>query len=79
MGIGENYYWLIIVNDYSRYTWTLFIIIKNDTLITFKKLANVLQNENNYNICVIKSDHGGEFQNEKLDQFCEKHGIKHNF
>jgi len=27
----------------------------------------------------MKSDHGGEFQNEKLDRFCNKLGIKHNF
>jgi len=27
----------------------------------------------------IRSDHGGEFQNEKFEHFCEKHGINHNF
>jgi len=27
----------------------------------------------------IRSDHGGEFQNERSEHFCEKHGIKHNF
>ena len=27
----------------------------------------------------IRSDHGGEFQNEKFEHFCEKHDINHNF
>jgi len=27
----------------------------------------------------IRSDHGGEFQNEKFEHFCEKHGFKRNF
>ena len=27
----------------------------------------------------IQSDHGGEFQNERFEHFCEKHGMKHNF
>jgi len=27
----------------------------------------------------IRSDHGREFQNEKFEHFCEKHGINHNF
>jgi len=27
----------------------------------------------------IRSDHGGEFQNEKFEHFCKKHGIYHNF
>jgi len=30
-------------------------------------------------ISTIKSDHGGKFQNERFDKFCDKHGIKHNF
>jgi len=24
-------------------------------------------------------DHGGEFGNERFENFCNKHGIKHNF
>jgi len=27
----------------------------------------------------IRSDHGGEFQNESFEKFCEHHGISHNF
>jgi len=27
----------------------------------------------------IRSDHGGKFQNERFEHFCEKHDIKHNF
>jgi len=39
----------------------------------------MLQNKNYSNMCVIRSDHGGEFQNEKFSCFCEKLGILHNF
>jgi len=38
-----------------------------------------LQNTKNNNIGSIRSDHGGEFQNEKFSKFCEKMGILHNF
>jgi len=38
-----------------------------------------LQNTKNNNICSIRSDHGGEFQNGKFSKFCEKMGILHNF
>jgi len=27
----------------------------------------------------IRSDHGGEFQNQRFEHFCEKHGTKYNF
>jgi len=30
-------------------------------------------------ILKVKSDHGGEFENEAFETFCEKHGIAHEF
>ena len=30
MSFGGNYYALVIVNDYSRFTWALFLIRKKD-------------------------------------------------
>ena len=39
----------------------------------------MLENEKSSKIVSIRSDHGGEFQNERFEHFCEKHGIKHNF
>jgi len=79
MCLGGNYYALVIVDDFSRYTWTLFLESKSDAFSAFKKLARRLQNTKNNNIGSIRSDHGGEFQNEKFNKFCEKMGILHNF
>jgi len=31
------------------------------------------------NILKVRSDHGGEFENELFETFCEKHGIVHEF
>jgi len=53
-----NYYALVIVDDFSRYTWTFFIAYKNDAFDEFKKLAKVLQNENNCSFKSIRSGHG---------------------
>ena len=79
MSFGGNYYALVIVDDYSRYTWTLFLTNKNDAFRAFKKLAKLIQNEKNLNIASIRSDHGGEFQNKFFENFCEENGIEHNF
>jgi len=79
LSISSNYYELVIIDDYSRFIWTLFIVTKDHAFTTFKQLAKVFQNENNYNIFAIKSDHGGEFQNYRFERYCNKHGIKHNF
>jgi len=72
-------YALVVVNDYSRFTWTFFLAHKNDAYNAFKKLAKVLQNENGCCIKSIRSDHEGEFQNARFERFCEKHGISHTF
>ena len=79
MSLGENPYGLVVVDDYSRYTWTLFLDTKKDAYLEFKKLARKLQNTCCNNIGVIRSDHGREFQNEKFISFCNKLGISHNF
>ena len=78
MNLGCNYYGSVIVDDYSRFIWTLFIATKDEAYHAFKRFAKVIQNEKNCGITSIKSDDGGEFQNERFDKFCNKFGIKHN-
>jgi len=75
MSLGGNYYGLVIVNDFSRFTWKLFIVSKDHAFTAFKHLANVLENENNCHISSIKSNHGCEFENERFEIFCNKHAI----
>jgi len=79
MSLGGNYYAFVVVDDFSRFTWTLFLESKGDAFSAFKKLAKRLQNTCCSNICDICSDHGGEFQNEEFSSFCEKLGIFYNF
>ena len=48
--LGGNYYALVIVDDFSRYTCTLFLESKSDAFSAFKKLTRRLQNTKNNNI-----------------------------
>ncbi|KAK2403095.1 putative mitochondrial protein [Trifolium repens] len=77
--LGGNYYGLMIVDDYSRFCWTLFLSSKSDTLSAFKQFAKMIQNKLDLKIISIRSDHGGEFENNNFDKLCSKHGIEHNF
>nr|KYP59259.1 Retrovirus-related Pol polyprotein from transposon TNT 1-94 [Cajanus cajan] len=79
MSQGGNYYGLVMVDDYSRFTWVMFLANKSEAFNAFKKFAKLVQNEKNTNITSIRSDHGGEFQNILFQKFCEEHGINHNF
>ena len=42
---GGNIYALVIVDDFSRYSWTLFLVHKNDAFKAFKRYAKQVQNE----------------------------------
>jgi len=79
MSICGNYYGLVTVDDYSRFTWTLFLVTKDYAFSSFKRLAKVIQNEKNCTSAAIKADHAGEFQNERFEKFCENFRIQHNF
>jgi len=79
MSFGGSYYALVIFYDYSRYTWTLFLTHKNDAFHAFRRLSKVIQNKKNHKIISIRSDHGGEFENNDFEMFCDEHGIDHNF
>jgi len=72
--LAGNLYALVIVDDYSRYTWTLFLAYKNDAYKAFKKLAKVMQNENGCCIKSIHSDHGVSFKMLSLKGFVKNMG-----
>jgi hypothetical protein len=42
--LGGNFYCLVIVDDFSRYTWTFFLEDKCKTFDIFKKFATRAQN-----------------------------------
>jgi len=69
MSFGGNYYALVIVDDYYRYTWTLFLTHKNDAFHAFKKLAKVIQNKKNLKIASIRTDHGVNLKTKILNYF----------
>ncbi|KAH9650289.1 Integrase catalytic domain-containing protein [Citrus sinensis] len=77
--LNGKYYAFVIVDDYSRYTWVLFLANKDDALDAFKVLCKKLQNEKGHGIVCIRSDHGGEFENHAFEIFCNNLGIEHQF
>ena len=77
--MNRKYYAFIIVDDFSRYTWVLFLTNKDDALDAFKVLCKKIQNEKGYGIACIRSDHGEEFENYAFETFCNNLGIVHQF
>ncbi|GJV07183.1 retrovirus-related pol polyprotein from transposon TNT 1-94 [Tanacetum coccineum] len=75
-----NLYTLVIVDDYSRYTWTRFLRSKNEAFDQFKIFSRKIQNQLRCLMVSIRTDHGREFDNEvQFEEFCNANGITHNF
>ena len=77
--LGGKSYPFVIVDDFSRYTWVLFLAHKNDVFHEFSKLCRKIQNEKGFTISCISSDHGREFENVEFQSFCDEQGIEHTF
>ncbi|WVZ97683.1 hypothetical protein U9M48_043197 [Paspalum notatum var. saurae] len=69
--IGGNLYCLVIVDDFTR--------DKSETPDKFKIFAKQTQREFGLNIVKVRSDNGSEFNNYKMDEWCDEEGIKHEF
>jgi transposase InsO family protein len=77
--ISGNLYCLVIVDDYSRYTWTMFLGDKSETSGIFKTFARRSQREYNTQIVKIRSDNVTEFKNMNIKEWCDEEGVKHEF
>ncbi|GKC97075.1 retrovirus-related pol polyprotein from transposon TNT 1-94 [Tanacetum coccineum] len=75
-----NRYTLVIVDDYSRYTWTRFLKDKTEAFNQFEIFSKKIQNQLGCSIVSIRTGHGREFNNEvQFGEFCNANGITHNF
>nr|GEY18018.1 hypothetical protein [Tanacetum cinerariifolium] len=75
--INGKRYILVIVDDYSRYTWVHFLRSKDEApkvIIKFLKRITVLFQSP---IIIIRTDHGTKFKNQVLKVYFESVGISH--
>jgi transposase InsO family protein len=79
ISIMGSKYCLVIVDDYSRFTWVFFLQEKSQTQDTLKKFLRRAQNEFGLRIKKIRSDNGTEFKNSQIEGFLEEESIKHEF
>jgi transposase InsO family protein len=77
---GGKWYVLVIVDDYSRYVWVIFLADKRETFGFVRDRILTLKNERNRDaVRDIRSDNGSEFENSRFETFCRDLGLKHQF
>nr|GEW63110.1 hypothetical protein [Tanacetum cinerariifolium] len=75
--INGKRYVLVIVDDYSRYTWVHFLRSKDEApkvIVTFLKRITVLLQSP---VIIIRTDNGTEFKNQVLKEYFDTVGISH--
>ncbi|GKC50875.1 retrovirus-related pol polyprotein from transposon TNT 1-94, partial [Tanacetum coccineum] len=75
--INGKKYILVIVDDYSRFTWVKFFRSKDETPAFVINLLKQLQVGLNKTIRFVRTDNGTEFVNKDLTDYYESVGITH--
>jgi hypothetical protein len=73
--MGGKWYVLVIVDDYSHYSWVFFLEVKDEVFEHFWSLALRLNNEHPTCLKAIRSENGTEFRNASFHEFFHEHGI----
>nr|GFA72819.1 putative ribonuclease H-like domain-containing protein [Tanacetum cinerariifolium]GFA75860.1 putative ribonuclease H-like domain-containing protein [Tanacetum cinerariifolium] len=77
--LNKKSYFLVVTDDYSRFTWVFFLATKDETSPILKTFITGLEKQLSLKVKVIRSDNGTEFKNNALNQFCGIKGIKREF
>jgi hypothetical protein len=73
--MGGKWYVLVIVDNYSHYSWIFFLKSKDEVFEYFQSLTLRLNNEHPNCLKAIHSNNGTEFRNASFHQFFLKHGV----
>ncbi|GJR72169.1 putative ribonuclease H-like domain-containing protein [Tanacetum coccineum] len=72
-------YFLVVTDDYSRFTWVFFLTTKDETSEIFKNFIKEIENLVDLKVKIIRTDNGTEFKNKVMDDFCREKGIKREY
>ena len=79
MSIAKKKYALVIVDEFTRYTWVYFLHTKSETASILIDHVKQLDKMVKDSVKILRSDNGTEFKNLIMEEFCKNHGIKQEF
>nr|GEX11665.1 putative ribonuclease H-like domain-containing protein [Tanacetum cinerariifolium] len=69
----------IVIDDFSRFTWTFFLKTKDETSGILRNFITEIENLKDLKVKIIRCDNMGEFKNKEMNGFCTRKGIKREF
>nr|GEU54281.1 putative ribonuclease H-like domain-containing protein [Tanacetum cinerariifolium] len=75
----KTMYCLVVIDDFSRFSWVFFLVTKDETSEILKTFITCIENLIDLRVKVIRCDNGTELKNMFMNQFCKIKGIKREF
>ena len=75
--VSGKWYVLVVVDDFSRFSWVFFLESKEEVFGFVHDLVLRLNNESHGRVRAIRFDNGTKFRNSRMDNFCSDHGLDH--
>ncbi|GKE63725.1 putative ribonuclease H-like domain-containing protein, partial [Tanacetum coccineum] len=72
----KKMYFLVVTDEFSRFSWVFFLATKDETSEILKTFITGIENLIDLNVKVIRYDNRTEFKNRVMNQFCEMKGRK---
>ena len=79
MSMSKKRYDLVIVDDYSKYIWVLFLHSKDETPQMVIDILKLIELDSKFPVRVIRSYNGTEFKKAVLNDFCVDKGITRQY
>ncbi|XP_022944047.1 uncharacterized protein LOC111448597 [Cucurbita moschata] len=79
MTYGGNRYFMLLVDDFSRFMWVFLLKNKNETRVVFKKFKISVEVEKGKKIKSFRTDRGGEFVSTTFKDYDENEDMKRFF
>lgn len=74
--MGENKFFLLLVDDYTHMTWIFFLMSKGEAYEKFQIFQAMVKQESGKKIKILQLDKRGEFHSRAFSEYCDKVGIQ---
>ena len=75
--VGGSRYYLLIIDDFSRFSWIYFLKEKSEAAENFMRFKIWVENQTECKIKAIRTDNGTEFVSKKFKEILSTAGIQH--
>ena len=75
---GGKHYFLLMVDDYSRYMWLVLLSTKDEAEAAIQRVKAAVEVQSGCVLRTLRTDRGGEFTSKTFEEFCADHGVLHH-